>query len=216
MNSSLTVHLVRHGQTPWNLLGRAQGHTDIELDDIGMQQAAQLAARFQGSRLDLVLTSDLQRAFRTAEVVGVAVEAPVVLDAALRERSFGEWEGQDYAVVRAKLADVAGLPDRWHEARPPGGESLTDVWTRLDQVVNRIQTLSGSLAVVSHGGTCGLLLAKLIGAPIQSGRAFRFGNTSVTELSRRPDGGWTLERYADTSHLETPSSPMIDATIRRV
>ena len=206
--------IIRHGQTPWNLAGRAQGHTDIELDDIGIQQAAQLAARFADCRLDHVVTSDLKRASRTAEELARAVQSPMTLEPSLRERSFGEWEGQDYSVVRANLTNLGGA--NWHEAKPPGGESLLDVWVRLDFAVERIQALSGHIAVVSHGGTCGLLLAKLLGAPIQSGRSFRFGNTSVTELVRRSDGGWTLEVYADASHLALPSSPMIDATVHRV
>lgn len=212
LNNYLRLHLIRHGQTAWNIEGRAQGHTDIELDEAGRAQAQQLAARFHGRTLDLVISSDLKRAYETAQALAHAAQAPLKLNSGLRERSFGDWEGQDYRLVREQINQLSCD----HTGAPPNGESLTDVWTRLDFIVAQLQTLSGHVAVVSHGGTCGLLLARLVGAPIQSARSFRFGNTAVTELVRRPDGGWTLEVYADTSHLQLPSSPMIDASVPRV
>ena len=212
LNNYLRLYLIRHGQTAWNIEGRAQGHTDIELDDEGWSQAQQLAARFNGRALDLVMTSDLKRAHATALALADAAQTTTVLHLGLRERSFGDWEGQDYRAVRERLNSL-NCP---RTSAPPNGESLTDVWARLDPVIDHLQKLTGHIAVVSHGGTCGLLLAKLLGAPIESGRSFRFGNTSVTELMRRPDGGWTLEVYADTSHLQLPSSPMIDATVPRI
>lgn len=212
LNNMLHLYLIRHGQTAWNIEGRAQGHTDIELDESGRAQAQQLAARFQDRVLDLVISSDLRRAHETAHALATTAQAPIVLKPDLRERSFGDWEGLDYRGVREQLNNLGTD----HTVSPPNGESLGDVWTRLDPIIEHLHTLSGHVAVVTHGGTCGLLLAKLLGAPIHCGRSFRFGNTAVTELRRRPDGGWTLEVYADTSHLSAPSSPMIDTTVPRV
>jgi|GEM_PF-2993232 len=88
-----------------------------------------------------------------------------------------------------------------HEIRPDGGESLRDVWHRLAKFQKSLDKIRDSAVVVSHGGTLGLLLARLLRGSVQTARGFRFENASVTEVIRRPDGTWQLLRYADTSHL---------------
>ncbi|PMU82891.1 histidine phosphatase family protein, partial [Pseudomonas sp. GW704-F3] len=55
----MRLYIVRHGQTAWNLEGRAQGHTDIPLDLHGQRQAARLAERFAGVDVSRVMCSDL-------------------------------------------------------------------------------------------------------------------------------------------------------------
>lgn len=209
----MRLFLIRHGQTAWNTAGRAQGHTDEPLDECGLWQAQQLAQTFQNGTLDLVLTSDLQRSRMTAEVLADAANAPIEVDPLLRERSFGELEGHPYIHVREQLEAIAGSTGlASHQIRPPSGESIEDVWNRLIPVRDRLtQSTLEDVAIVTHGGAGGLLLAQLLSGTLQTGRCFRFGNTALTELLRRPGGHFELTRYADVSHLSVPSSPMIDA-----
>jgi 2,3-bisphosphoglycerate-dependent phosphoglycerate mutase len=198
----MRLYLIRHAQTSWNLEGRAQGHTDIALDHHGEEQARRLALAFEGVELCQVLSSDLQRSSKTAEAIAEAAEARLELLPSLRERSFGEWEGLPYESVWAKMSAMQheGLPRE--QVQPPGGESIQMVWDRLDAAVERLRTLQGPAAVVSHGGSCALLLSKLLRGNIETARAFRFGNTSVTELHLRPDGFFLMVRYNDTAHLD--------------
>lgn len=210
----MRAYLVRHGQTAWNVVGRAQGHTDTPLDEIGLQQAESVARAFEGIELAGIMTSDLSRARSTAEAVARVTGTPVSATSALRERSFGEWEGMPYDRLRGLLLDRAlalGLDE--FEAAPPGGESLVDVWNRLEDICRHIEASTSPLAIVTHGGTCGLLVSRLIQGTVRTSRSLRFGNTAVTELRRRDDGFWVLERFADTSHLDTPSAPMIDSHV---
>jgi len=198
----MRLYLVRHGQTSWNLAGRAQGQTDIALDSTGLEQAEALGRAFAGVEVSRILSSDLSRAAQTAEpisrVSGVAIEAR--LD--LRERSFGEYEGLDFRDFSARVLEQAlerGVNPK--EIRPPAGESFGDVWQRLETVSAELREIEGPTVVVTHGGTCAVLLARLLNATLATSFSFRFGNTAVTELELRPDGVFSLMRYDDARHL---------------
>ncbi len=198
----MRLYLIRHGQTGWNTEGRAQGHTDTELDDLGRQQADLVAHFFDRRPLSRVLSSDLTRCRQTAEPTAALTENTLELRAELRERTFGKLEGQHFTVLRAFIEGEIrdkGIA-RW-DVKPEGGESLTDVWNRLDPIVDLIQTSEEDMAVFSHGGTCAVLLARLLDAKIETALCFRFENASVSELRRRPGGGWQLLSYSDQTHL---------------
>lgn len=210
-NQRVRLYLARHGQTAWNLEGRAQGHTDIELDAVGMAQAEAVAAALSG-KVRVVWSSDLLRAHQTAEAIATAADATVKLLPSLRERNLGEWEGQPYADVRLWIAERARAESLdVVDVRPAGGESVRDHWERIAIGLAEIEEGHDDAAVVAHGGSCGLLLGWLLRGSLDTTRSFRFGNGAITELHRRPDGFWTLVRYADETHLEAPSAPMIDA-----
>ena len=193
----MRVYLVRHGQTEWNSTGRAQGHTDIPLDDDGRAQVDMLERRFAHLKID-VLSSDLKRAADTAR----AICARPVLDPRLRERGFGEWEGIDFHDIH-KRASASGLS--LFEFTPPGGESFHDVWDRVKPVARELFERKEDLVVVSHGGTCAILLAQLLQGSYDTSRSFRFGNTAMTTLERRPEGQFLMTQYNDMSHLAVPA-----------
>jgi broad specificity phosphatase PhoE len=86
-----TLLLVRHGETDWNREGRWQGHSDTHLNETGREQARRIAAELDG--VDVIYSSDLARAHETAEIIAGDLGLPVRVDARLRERSFGAWEG---------------------------------------------------------------------------------------------------------------------------
>lgn len=196
------VYLVRHGQTDWNVRGLAQGHTDIPLSEIGQGQVSLLASAFEEIPITHLFSSDLQRAKQTARVIGEGNRIDPLLRQDLRERSFGEWEGSPYEEVLARIeAQAREEKLSSFQVRPPGGESLEDVWQRVGLLVESLSSLRDNVAIVSHGGTCGALLARLILAPVESVRSFRFGNTAITELERRKDGHYMIARYNDMRHL---------------
>lgn len=203
----MRLFLIRHGQTEWNVLGKSQGHSDVPLDSIGQMQSLRLADRFQGESLTKVYSSDLVRCLETARPLAAACGAELVATDHLRERSFGEWEGWDYSAIRA-AQQASGLDP--FSFRSPGGESMHDVWARMAPFICSLDKLEGDCAVVSHGGTCSVVLAQLLRASIETTRSFRFWNTAVTELKLRHDGCFELVSYCDTSHLHSSGAPMID------
>lgn len=213
----MRLFLIRHGQTEWNHSSRAQGHTDVSLDETGLRQSELLGASFQGIKIDKVITSDLKRSLQTAEPIARVTGAPLLKDPRLRERTFGDWEGQEYHIVAEQMREIQSRQSlSVFEIRPPNGESMIDVWNRIQPAVQEMRREDGALAVVSHGGASALILAALIGGPIEISRAFRFANTGVTELHSRPDGTLYIKRYNDTSHLsaEAVLSGDLDGTHR--
>lgn len=192
----MRVFLVRHGQTQWNIEGRAQGHSDIELDSVGLAQAQLLASAFPPGLH--AFSSDLKRAIATAR----AVTPRVTQDPRLRERGFGQLEGRPFEELH-KIASSSGKS--LIEFVPPGGESFLDVWQRLHSFSEELLEIEDDQIVVTHGGTCALLLSQLLKARPETSRGFRFGNTAVTELHRRPDRSFVMVRYNDTSHLDAPA-----------
>ncbi|MBQ1461902.1 MAG: histidine phosphatase family protein, partial [Selenomonas sp.] len=87
------VIFIRHGQTEWNVTGRYQGQSDVQLTAEGRRQAEQLAADFPVDTVDAVYASDLQRAMDTAETIAQKFGLSVQAEPAFREVSFGKWEG---------------------------------------------------------------------------------------------------------------------------
>jgi broad specificity phosphatase PhoE len=198
----MRLFLVRHARTAWNAEMRAQGHTDIPLDAEGERQAVLLAQAFRHIHVDQIISSDLGRTVTTARAVHQVAKCELTLEPLLRERAYGEWEGKffhDFRSTLEKLQAKKGVG--LFEARPPGGESLNDIWSRVAPVSKSLRKAGGSLVVVTHGGVCAVLLAQLLKGTIETSRSFRFSNASVTELLLRPEGDFHLVRFNDTAHL---------------
>jgi len=171
----VTVHLVRHGQSTWNVEGRLQGQTPHpELTDLGRAQAAKTAEvlrdRLTGvnpARVRLV-SSDLVRAEQTAEIIAEALDLPFVVDAALREQGLGVLEGRLTSELTAEPTPE-GLDVT--EVRWGGGESIEDVHRRLgafleevlEEVLEEARAARALLVLVTHGDTLGVAKAWLEG-----------------------------------------------------
>ncbi|MFO0614193.1 MAG: histidine phosphatase family protein [Polyangiaceae bacterium] len=174
------VYLARHGQTAWNAAGRLQGHTDVPLDEMGLAQAASLAATLRAARITSVVASDLSRARATGDIVATAlgVDAPMI-DPELRERRFGVFEG----LTRDECE--RDHPDAWRAwcsdaIAPPNAEPSDAVVGRFARAMERASHLSGpngSPLVVAHGGAMRLWLRSVLGRPIDP-----VGNTAVFEV----------------------------------
>jgi probable phosphoglycerate mutase len=145
-----TLLLARHGETDWNAAGRLQGHTDRPLNDRGRRQAKELADRLAREGADAVYTSDLARAKETAEIVGERLGLPVVVDADLREKNWGTWEG------------LTG-DERVHVEY--AGESTEEHRERVLRAIRRIveRHPGGRVVVVTHGGSLRRVQAALNG-----------------------------------------------------
>ncbi len=166
MHGSATLFLVRHGETDWNAQGRWQGQTDVPLNPRGREQAREVALRLRGEGIRAVASSDLLRARDTAAIVAAGLGLMVNhVDAALRERRFGSFEGltRDEAAARFPEAWARHLADPG--PAPPGGESRDELLGRLLPAVSAaVAQLPGPLLVVMHGGSMRALLADHVGA----------------------------------------------------
>ncbi len=183
---------VRHGETSYNAENRLQGQRDIPLNARGRDQARSIGKTLRASlgeeigRLESAgafFASPLKRARETMELARAAMDLPPKtyrLDPALKEISFGRWEGLTWAEVRVR--DPSGLKarhaDKWNFV-PPGGESYAMLAGRVRPW---LESLAGDAFVVAHGGVARALMTLIAGvppviaaeAPIVQGRAIIF------------------------------------------
>ena len=198
--------LVRHGQTEWNRVGRAQGQADPPLNREGIEQAEAVGARLARVPFEAAYSSDLVRAADTAEPVMRGRDAPITYRRDLREKSFGKWEGMTYEEIRRLYPRMLDeLFDERPDFAPPGGESDRTLRKRAAGAVARIGArhdgAGGNLLVVSHGGTLRAMMMSMLELPVDAMWKLRLSNAGLSVLTVYEGGGVTLDLLNDTSHL---------------
>lgn len=145
-----TLLLVRHGETDWNAEGRLQGHTDRPLNEHGRRQARVLAEELADLDVAALYSSDLARALETAEIVAERLGLPVAVDADLREKNWGTWEG---------------LTPSERERVAYAGETTDGHRERTLRAVQRIADGNPGrrVVVVTHGGSVRRVQAAVLG-----------------------------------------------------
>lgn len=195
--------LIRHGKTYWNNENRYQGHTDIELNSEGLSQAYALQKRLAGTKLEAIYSSDLSRAYKTAEIISQPHGLKVLISPGLKEINFGDWEGLCYPDLQLDYPQELQIwLERPHELKLPKGETFGEV---RDRAVAEVQSImakhfAGTVAIVSHGGTIAALLCGLLGEPLSSMWRFKQMNSAVNILNKK-GSRYELELFNDTSHL---------------
>ncbi|MBC7954415.1 MAG: histidine phosphatase family protein [Cytophagales bacterium] len=208
MEQATRILAVRHGETAWNVDTRIQGQLDIPLNDTGRWQAERLAASVADEGVHAIYSSDLLRAYQTAQAIAQATGLPVNTDTALRERGFGEFEGHTYKEIEARWPEQS---ERWRKRDPdfsPGvtGESLHVFFERCVTVATRLAAAhpGQTIALVAHGGVMDCLYRAASRLDLQAARSWQLGNASINRLLYTA-GGFTLVGWSDTSHLDSGS-----------
>ncbi|HET6151357.1 MAG TPA: histidine phosphatase family protein [Marmoricola sp.] len=173
-NAPGELWVVRHGETEWSASGRHTSRTDLPLTKAGEDAARALAPRLAGTAFDLVLTSPLARARRTAELAGFAEAVP---DADLVEWDYGDYEGETTAAIREAVPGWT----IWHGICP-GGEDAAAVATRLQRVVDRARSHGGRVLVFGHGHASRALACCWLGLPVADGRLLCLDTATVSVL----------------------------------
>lgn len=155
------VTFVRHGQCVGNAQGRVVGQWDSPLTPLGHTQAEAAAALLvTRPRPVAIVSSDLQRARATAEVIADALEVPLFLDPGLREQSFGTMEG----LLFSELTGSHPTTGHINEIRWGDGESVADLYARLADALDRITAAhDGALVLVTHGHVIQVAMSLLQG-----------------------------------------------------
>ncbi|SFP67343.1 2,3-bisphosphoglycerate-dependent phosphoglycerate mutase [Parafilimonas terrae] len=153
--------LLRHGQSLYNLENRFTGWQDVELTETGCHEAEGAAKQLKNGKIDIAFTSALKRAQHTLQIIldscGLQ-NIPVIKNAALNERSYGELEGLDKAETAIKYgAEQVHIWRRSFDVAPPGGESLKDTYERVVPYFKKAilpELLKGkNVLVVAHGNS---------------------------------------------------------------
>jgi broad specificity phosphatase PhoE len=175
----LNVYFIRHGQTEWSLSGQHTGTTDIPLTARGEDEARELIPWLKQVRFGLVLTSPRRRARHTCELVGLGQEAQIEPD--LAEWDYGDYEGKRSSDIHKERPDWNVLRDGC-----PGGEMPEQVSDRADRIVARLCTMTGNVALFSHGQFGLALAARWIGLPVAEAEHFTLVTASLNILGYNP------------------------------
>ncbi|MCX2825071.1 MULTISPECIES: histidine phosphatase family protein [Bacillus] len=189
-----TLGIIRHGSTHWNKEGRAQGNSNIPLDQAGLSEAYKLAERLATEKWNVIYSSDLLRAKQTAEAIEKNVEnIEIHLDPRLREVSGGQIEGT------TEDERISKWGDNWREL-DLGIESADSVKARAIPFIEEItyKYPNKNILIVSHGSFIKQLLKELVPhlSMIESPK-----NTSITKIIKI-ENGWDSELYNCTVHLD--------------
>ena len=202
--------LWRHGQTEWNITGRFQGQQDPPLDRAGREQALHTAPQLVAAGLSaastVVVSSDLSRAVDTATALTDLLGVPLLQDSRLREHGLGCWEGLTRDEVAQRFPDqytdwVSGRP-----VRDRGGEDGTAVGERALAALRDVPAADVAV-VVTHGGTAGRLLERLLAFGPQHHRVLgTLTNCAWSELVLGRSG-WRLLRHNTEGAPAAAASP---------
>jgi 2,3-bisphosphoglycerate-dependent phosphoglycerate mutase len=152
--------IVRHGQSLWNLQNRFTGWVDVPLTRLGEEEAERAGVLLRGMTFDVAYTSALSRAQETLRIIlaSSGIEVPVIRDAALNERDYGDLAGLDKAATAERYgAEQVHVWRRSFDVAPPGGESLKDTAARtipfFERAVLEDIRAGRDVLVVAHGNS---------------------------------------------------------------
>lgn len=206
-----SILLVRHGESiparadePFPLV---DGHGDPELDPRGVEQAERIGERLArprfGEKVSAIYVTNLRRTVQTAAPLVAALGIEPVVEADLREVFLGEWEGGLYRMKILEGGPIAQRllkEGRWDVI--PGAEPEGRFIGRIREALARIAKAHPDelVAVFSHGGVIGRIMAEATGARPMTMSAV--ANGSISEVIVMADR-WAVRSYNDTAHLET-------------
>jgi glucosyl-3-phosphoglycerate phosphatase len=173
--------LVRHGETAWNSGKVLQGQSDIVLSDAGRRQVSALQSIVAQWKPSVVVSSDLLRAKETAALLGYATPE---IDSRWREADLGQWTGQSAELLKHEHATQY---QAWRDGTqtPPGGESFADLKRRVATAISALSVHTGTVMVVTHGGTIRAALSHLI--QLEPNRLIAVEPASATLLQIKPN-----------------------------
>ncbi|RKY00018.1 histidine phosphatase family protein [Candidatus Poribacteria bacterium] len=201
----ISIMLIRHGETEWNVKEIFRGRVDIDLSQRGVEQARRLGEYLADERILAIYSSPLKRAVRTAEAIAEHHNLNIRIAPELMDLDFGEWQGLSHEEVKRRYRE---LYEKWlkspHLVRMPGGESLEDVRERalrlIDKVTVEFGKAEGAVALVSHRVVNKVLICALLGLDNSRFWNVKIDTCGITTFAYE-DGRFVLVKHNDTSFL---------------
>ena len=200
----MKLHLVRHGETEWNNLGRFQGQQDIPLNTRGLAQAKETARAMAEDGEIALYSSPLQRTMQVAEEISHVVNVPVVPVPGVKELNLGDLEGVTGEDMRNLWPDVYAA---WNQdpgtLAMPKGESLSQLQERAWQSLQELEEAhSGDdvIVLVSHNFAIRAMIHKILGLPLSNFHRLSLSLSSISTVEYTARGR-RLACYNSTGHL---------------
>lgn len=166
MNNKLTkFYIVRHGNTEWNEKKLIQGIKDSSLTEKGIKQAEEVGEKLKNINFDLMFSSDLLRAKRTAEIITLEKKLEIETTKLLRERAYGKLEGKpqdnfkEWDKAMKKLTDEEKYEYRHIKNAETDKEVTERFFTFIREIAVRYP--GKMILAVTHGGIMRMAITKL-------------------------------------------------------
>jgi probable phosphoglycerate mutase len=211
---SRRIILWRHGRTEWNVVGRVQGQSDTPLDNVGLKQAWESAARLAALHPTRIVSSDLSRAADTAAALGRLCDMEVVLEPRLRELNFGAREGLTWNESWEQMPDGMKAWMEGDESKIPGSETHHEAGERFAAALRDHAGTLGedeTLVVVTHGGVARVGACSFLGFPPDSWGSFGgLNNCAWSVLEEDSYGDASLWRIIEWNAGTLPEPVLSD------
>ncbi|MEW9701865.1 histidine phosphatase family protein [Paenibacillus sp. SI8] len=173
----MNLFIVRHGQTEWNYENRVCGITEVPLTNRGIEQAKELSKIIIGKKIDIIISSPLSRAIKTAEIISNVIGKDLIIDNRLIEQNYGVFEGVFRDNEHFKEAK------KHFPSKLSGGESLLQV---VHRIFNLLEEIKGkyrnqNVLIVTHGGVCRVINAYFNDQLNEEFYKFHLGNCELRE-----------------------------------
>jgi probable phosphoglycerate mutase len=205
--------LIRHGETDMNRELRFQGHLNVGLNAVGLEQAQRLAASMAGEPADAVYVSDLLRAQQTAQPIAGGLSLPSVTEPGLREQHFGRVEGLRADDIQRDMPEAwAGWLRFDEDFAMPEGESTRAFHARVMEAIQRLVAAHPRqrVVVVTHGGVLDMIYRTARSLGLSGPRQSEIPNAGFNRIEVR-EGGIDILTWACTRHLaDLPPQPVYD------
>ena len=144
------IYIIRHGQTDWNIEHRTQGQTDIALNTNGIKQADLITEKIANLKIDSIISSDLKRAYMTAQIINKKFNKTIETDKRLREFCFGTLEGIIRDNITQETWDNFNKNPKHYKA-----ETKEEIFNRIKSFIDDLKSINinHNTLVVTHGGT---------------------------------------------------------------
>ncbi len=195
--------LFRHGQTEWNVGERFRGHADLALDETGLTQAQEIAARLKDEDIRAIYSSPLRRARQTAQPLADALHLSVQTHEGLGDIDFGALEGMTIEEARQSFPDViAAWLNRPGHVKFPKGESFRAMRTRIQVMLDELSNKHDGemIALVSHKVVCGAILCLVLGMDADALWQIQQDVACINRFEKR-SLGWVVTLVNDVGHL---------------
>lgn len=146
----MNVYVIRHGKTDWNIESRMQGQSNIKLNEFGIKQANEVRKIIEEKNIDLIISSPLDRAKQTAEIINKNMKKPIEYNEKIIERSFGILEGK----ISNEIKNLDDYFEYHKNQEVKNGEKVQDFVNRVFEGMEQIEknNKDKNILIVTHGG----------------------------------------------------------------
>ena len=197
--SKTVIYIIRHGESEGNKMNAFLGHTDLDLTETGHAQAENTARYLKDVHIDVIYSSDLKRAYHTAEHTAKAKGMEIVKEQGMREIFAGDWEGKGFAELAVEYPETYGL---WVKdvgrARCDGGETVAQLKDRVMATIERLakENVGKTIAVFTHATPIRIIKNTWENKPIERLTETPWASNASVTRAEYEDGAFKITDYS--------------------